>query len=68
MSEPRILHEVMIDGKKYIEAAGVTGQEKPAGDFVTGSSYLELDPENNNVKVYFYNEEDSDWMALGGDE
>ena len=59
---------IVGENAKYIEAAGVKGDTLPTGNFATGSSFLELDPENNAVKVYFYNEASGSWMAIGGDE
>ena len=62
MAKFRILEEkILEDGKRYIYAAGIKGDEKPVGDFVTGSMCLEYDDDNEKLIPYFYNETISDW-------
>lgn len=47
----------------YIEAAGLSTDNKPAGNLVTGSVFIEVD----TGKAYFYDEESSAWIEAGGD-
>lgn len=43
-------------GKRYIEAAGLSTDSKPAGDdIITGSLFLEVD----TMKLYAYDETDT---------
>ena len=53
MSDPKILHERIISGKKrYVELAGVSTDTKPEDNICTGSIMTEVD----TGKVYFFNE------------
>ena len=57
----RIIVSQPLYGKKYIEAACLSADTKPAGDYVTGSIITEVD----TGKVFFYNEEasaGSEWV------
>ena len=47
------------DGKHYIEAAGTSNDTKPSGDYVTMSSFFEVDTR----KVYFWDEDSQDWVG-----
>lgn len=63
----RILEErTFVPDKKYIEAAGLSTDSKPAANIVTGSLFLEVDTGD----VYAFAEGDSPaWnqiAALGG--
>ena len=59
--------QLLTDGKRYIEAAGLHTDSKPTANVVTGSLYLEVDTGD----VYAFAEGDSPtWYqiaALGGD-
>ena len=64
----RILDERIVteDGKRYIEASGISSDSKPTANVVTGSLFLEADTGD----VYAFAEGDSPaWnkiAALGG--
>lgn len=47
----------------YIEAAGLSTDNKPTGNLITGSVFIEVD----TGKAYFYDEESSTWIEAGGD-
>ena len=65
MSDPKILHERIISGKKrYVELAGVSTDTKPETDICTGSVMIEVD----TGKVYLFNETSCSWVLFGGDE
>ena len=61
-----IVDQVMTEGKRYIEAAGLSTDSKPTANVVTGSLFLEVDTGD----VYAFAEGDSgSWgkiAALGG--
>lgn len=61
-----IVDQVLVDGKRYIEAAGLSTDAKPTANVVTGSLFLEVD----SGDVYAFAEGDSPaWnqiAALGG--
>ena len=61
-----IVDQPLVDGKRYIEAAGLSTDSKPTANVVTGSLYLEVDTGD----VYAFAEGDSPaWTqiaALGG--
>lgn len=61
-----IVDQVLVDGKRYIEASGLSTDSKPTANVVTGSLYLEVDTGD----VYAFAEGDSPaWAqiaALGG--
>ena len=48
----------------YIEAAGLSTDEKPTSKVATGSTFFEVDTGN----VYSFNEESQEWVEIGGDE
>ena len=56
MSQTRIIIEKSIEGKRYLECAGLSTDTKPSDNICTGSIYTEVDTGD----VYFY-DEDSDW-------
>ena len=62
-----IVDQPLVDGKRYIEAAGLSTDSKPTAKIVTGSLFLEVD----SADVYAFAEGDSPaWnkiAALGGD-
>ena len=61
-----IVDQVLNEGKRYIEAAGLNTDSKPTANVVTGSLFLEVDTGD----VYAFAEGDSPaWnqiAALGG--
>lgn len=61
-----IVDQVLNEGKRYIEAAGLSTDSKPTANVVTGSLFLEVDTGD----VYAFAEGDSPaWnqiAALGG--
>jgi len=63
-----LVEKLFADGLKYIEAAGLAADEKPAGGIVTGSLFLEADTGD----IYAFAEGDAPgWnkiAALGGGE
>ena len=48
----RVTEERMIDGKKYIEAVGLSTDTKPTDNLITGSIFTEV----NTGKVFLFNE------------
>lgn len=59
----RILVDQPYDGeKRYIEAAGLSTDEKPSEDIITGSSFLEVDTGD----AYLYDEVGQMWSKIGG--
>ena len=58
--------QLLVDGKHYIEAAGLSTDSKPTANVVTGSLFLEVD----SGDVYAFAEGDNPaWnkiAALGG--
>ena len=49
----RILEEqTFVNGKKYIEAAGLSTDTKPEDDLITGSCFIEV----NTGKAYLFDE------------
>ena len=57
-----IVNRPFIEGKNYIEAAGLSTDEKPTGTVITGSLFLEADTGD----VYVYEETGGDWTKIGG--
>ena len=54
----RILTERIVEGnKRYIEAAALSTDSKPTGDFVNGTLYVCVD----NGAEYMYNETAKEW-------
>jgi hypothetical protein len=51
------------DNKDYIEAAGLSTDTKPTGNFVTGSMFLAVD----TAEVYYYDEVGNTWHKVGGE-
>ena len=47
-----LVEQTYTNGTKYIEAAGLSTDSKPAGNIVTGSLFLEVD----SMKLYAYDE------------
>jgi hypothetical protein len=60
----RILVQNSFDyNKDYIEAAGLSTDSKPTGNFVTGSMFLAVD----TAEVYYYDEVGNTWHKVGGE-
>ena len=58
----RILTEnTVTDGKRYIEAFGLSTDSKPTSGVVTGSVFVEV----NTGKVYLFDEVGSQWQEVG---
>ena len=54
----RVLIDVQFDeGKRYIEAAGLSTDTKPGGDIITGSKFNEV----NTGKEYRFDEVSGEW-------
>ncbi len=51
-----------MEGKNYIEAAGLSTDTKPIGTIITGSLFMEADTGD----VYVFDEESGDWTKIGG--
>lgn len=47
----------------YIEAAGLSTDEKPTAKVATGSTFQEVDTGD----VFFFDEESQTWIQIGGD-
>ena len=47
----------------YIEAAGLSTDEKPTSKVATGSTFQEVD----TGKVYVFDEENQTWYEIGGE-
>ena len=61
----RIISTKPVDaGINYIEAAGLSTDEKPAEKVATGSVFVEVD----TGKAYFYNETAEEWAEIGGSD
>lgn len=57
----RILKEINFDGdNKYIEAAGLSTDEKPVEDLITGSRFTEVDTGD----VYAFDEVGCAWNKI----
>lgn len=50
------------EGKRIIEAYGLSTDTKPTDDVLTGSIFIEIDTGN----AYFYDEENTEWIKAGG--
>ena len=48
----------------YIEAAGLSTDEKPTSKVATGSTFFEVD----TGKVFAFDEVSQEWDEIGGDE
>ena len=48
----------------YIEAAGLSTDEKPTSKVATGSTFLEVDTGD----VFAFDEASQTWIEIGGDE
>lgn len=56
----RVLAEQgFVEGKRYIEAAGLSTDTKPTGDIITGSRFTEAD---TGIE-YLFDESSGDWQA-----
>ena len=60
----RITDQRLMDnnGKRLIEAWGLSTDPKPTRDVITGSVFIEIDTSD----VYFFNEDSSTWIKAGG--
>ena len=56
-----IVDQPFADGKRYIEAAGLSTDSKPTDDIITGSVFVEAD----TGKAYLFNEVASTWVEVG---
>jgi hypothetical protein len=59
------VENTFVDGKKYIEASGLSTDTKPTSGIITGSLFLEV----NTGDVYAFDEEGGNWdqiASLGG--
>ena len=58
----RILTETVRtnDGKRYIEAVGLSTDTKPTANVITGSTYIAV----NTGDVYLYDEDGATWNKL----
>ena len=64
----RILYERIIEGgKRYVEAAGLSTEAKPA-DVVTGSIVFLKDASAGTWKAYLYEETSGKWTDKEGNE
>jgi hypothetical protein len=45
-------------GDRYVELAGISSEEKPTGNFLSGSLFLEVD----TGTVFFYNRAAAEWV------
>jgi len=52
----RLLHEEYVEGRRYVEYAGLYDETKPSDNICTGSIFTEVDTGD----VYLYDEA-SDW-------
>lgn len=57
----RKLEEKLYGKVTYLEAAGLSTDEKPTENIATGSSFIEVD----TGKVYMYDEESGTWYEFG---
>lgn len=59
----RVLIDVQFDeGKRYIEAAGLSTDTKPNGEIITGSKFNEV----NTGKEYRFDELSGEWYEQQG--
>ena len=59
---PAVMSHPDLQGKRYIEAVGLSTDTKPTDDILTGSTFMEID----TCKVYFYDEANTEWIEAGG--
>lgn len=55
------VHKVMDLGMNYVEAFGLSTDEKPTSGICTGSVFVEVD----TGRVYLFDEDNSVWHNLG---
>ena len=55
--------EIVVGEVRYVEFSGLSTDDKPVGDYSTGSLFLEVD----TCDVYFYDEDTSEWLKVGGE-
>ena len=53
----RIVDDVFIDGKHYVEAAGLSTDSKPTEGLITGSKFTEV----NTGKRFLFDEVSETW-------
>ena len=60
----RVVDERLMtnDGKRLITAYGLSTDDKPTRDVITGSLFVEV----NTGKVYFFDEDSGTWLDSGG--
>ena len=49
------------DGKRLIEAYGLSTDTKPTDNIMTGSVFIEIDTSN----AYFFDEDSNEWLKAG---
>jgi hypothetical protein len=54
------VENTFTDGKRYIEAAGLSTDTKPATGVITGSLFLEV----NTGDVFAFDEESGEWKKI----
>ena len=60
----RLTHSTAtINDKLYCEFAGLSTDEKPTANLLTGSIFIEVD----TSKAYFFDEESGEWLEAGID-
>ena len=60
----RLTHSTAtINDKLYCEFAGLSTDEKPTANLLTGSIFIEVD----TSKAYFFDEESESWLEAGID-
>ena len=58
----RVLTEnTVTDGKRYIEAFGLSTDSKPTSGVVTGSVFVEV----NTGKAFLFDEDGAQWTEVG---
>jgi hypothetical protein len=59
---PAVMSHPDLQGKRYIEAVGLSTDTKPTEDVLTGSTFMEV----NTGKVFFFDESSNTWLEAGG--
>ena len=60
----RIMEDIVMssNGKRQIQAFGLSTDAKPTADILTGSVFFEID----TTDVFFFDEDSGDWLKAGG--
>lgn len=56
-----LVDQPFVEGKNYVEIAGLSTESKPSSGMITGSQYMEVD----TTKVYFWDETNEQWHEAG---